>query len=189
VKLLRVLEGHVFERVGGSEPIRVDVRIIAATHRDLPALVEEDRFRSDLYYRLRVIELQVPPLRDRGNDAILLAEHFVQHFRRTLGRGPDRLSPEAKVAIMEYSWPGNVRELKNSIERAVILGSGSEIMPGDLALAGFRERGVQFGPALMSLAQAEQRYIRQVLEQVDGNKSKACKILAIGRGTLYKKLE
>jgi Nif-specific regulatory protein len=182
-----VLEGHVFERVGGAEPIRVDVRIIAATHRDLPELVEQDQFRRDLLYRLRVIDLHVPPLRERGADVIELAGHFVQRFHATLGRGPDRLSPEAKVALVEYDWPGNVRELKNAIERAVILGIGPEIMPGDLALPGF-SAPVNHSANLMSLAEAERRYIQHVLEQVDGNKTRACKILAIGRGTLYKRL-
>ncbi len=187
-KLLRVLEGHPFERLGGTESIRVDVRIVAATHRNLPDLVKEGRFREDLYYRLRVIELRVPPLCERGEDRPALAAFFLDHFRRQIGRGPTRLSEAASRAIHSYDWPGNVRELKNSIERAVVLGQGGEVQPTDLGLPATATASAT-ASALISLAAAEKRHILYVLEQVGGNKTRACEILCIGRGTLYKKLE
>ena len=120
-KLLRLLEGHPFERLGGTEPVKVDVRIVAATHRHLPDRVEAGNFREDLYFRLRVIELPVPPLRERGDDIVLLAEHLLEHFRHQTGRGPLRLSNQAVVTLKSHHWPGNVRELKNAIERATAM--------------------------------------------------------------------
>ena len=187
-KLLRLLEGHPFERLGGDEPIRVDVRIVAATHRDLPELVKAGRFREDLYYRLRVIELRVPSLRERGEDILQLAVHFLQQYRRETGRGPRRFSPEAADAITTHDWPGNVRELKNAVERAVVLGRGEEITVEDLGLPR-KDEATQGESQLVSLEEAQQRYIRDVLHSVGGNKTRACKILRIGRGTLYKKLD
>jgi Nif-specific regulatory protein len=187
-KLLRVLEGHPFERLGGTEPIRVDVRIVAATHRDLAELVKESRFREDLFYRLRVIELRVPPLRERGDDRLALAAFFLDHFRRQVGHGPARLSAAAASAITSYAWPGNVRELKNAIERAVVLGRGDEVEPADLGLPVVPTQNAS-GPSLISLEEAERRHIRFVLDQVGGNKTRACEILGIGRGTRYTKLE
>ena len=187
-KLLRLLEGHPFERLGGGEPIRVDVRIVAATHRELPELVKAGRFREDFFYRLRVIELCVPPLRERGEDVMQLAVHFLQQYRNETGRGPRRFSPAAAEAVTAHDWPGNVRELKNAVERAVVLGRGEEISVEDLGLP--RKNDATVGESqLDSLEEAQQRYIRNVLRSVDGNKTKACKILRIGRGTLYKKLD
>ena len=187
-KLLRLLEGHPFERLGGGEAICVDVRIVAATHRDLPELVKAGRFREDLYYRLRVIELCVPALRERGEDILQLAVHFLQQYRRETGRGPRRFSPQAAAAITAHDWPGNVRELKNIVERVIVLGRGEEISVKDLGLP--RKDDAAVGESqLVSLEEAQQRYIRNVLRSVDGNKTKACKILRIGRGTLYKKLD
>lgn len=195
VKLLRILEGHNFERLGGTEPVNVDVRIVAATHRHLPDRVESGDFREDLYFRLRVLELSVPPLRDRGDDIPLLAEHFLEHFRNQTGRGPLRLSRAATEALKSHAWPGNVRELKNAIERATVLGTGDEVHPDDLGLV---SRPASHAPTTtesshqsepVSLVDAELRHIQLVLEQCDGNKTKACKMLGIGRGTLYKKLK
>ncbi len=187
-KLLRLLEGHPFERLGGGEAICVDVRIVAATHRDLPELMKAGRFREDLYYRLRVIELCVPALRERGEDILQLAVHFLQQYRRETGRGPRRFSPQAAAAITAHDWPGNVRELKNVVERVIVLGRGEEISVEDLGLP--RKDDAAVGESqLVSLEEAQQRYIRNVLRSVDGNKTKACKILRIGRGTLYKKLD
>lgn len=183
-KLLRILEGHPFERLGGSEPIRVDVRVVAATHRDMREWVEQQRFREDLYYRLRVIELQVPPLRDRGEDALELAALFLDRFRRETGRPPQRLTASAQRAVRNYGWPGNVRELKNAVERAVVLGAGEEITIEDLGLDPRDEEESR----LVSLEELELRHIEYVLHAVGGNKTQACKILGIGRGTLYKKL-
>ncbi|MDA1166390.1 MAG: sigma 54-interacting transcriptional regulator [Planctomycetota bacterium] len=202
-KLLRILEGHSFERLGGTDRIQSDVRIIAATHRTLPDQITDGRFRDDLYFRLRVIELQIPPLRDRGDDILLLAGNFLQHFHRKTGRGPIRLSSAAGNALMQHSWPGNVRELRNAIERAAVLGFEQEVQPDDLGLrlstSPIASSPTQSpAPATIApqppqapdtnLADAELRHIKAVLAQCGGNKSQACKLLGIGRGTLYKKL-
>ena len=186
-KLLRILEGHSFLRVGGRKAIRVDVRIIAATHRDLKEMVESGSFREDLWYRLSVIELVTPPLRERGGDTEILAEHFLEQYRRELGRTPAGLSDEARLAISNYSWPGNVRELRNSIERAIVLGTDEFISSSDLGLSGDLPRKVD-ETDLLSLAEIEQRHIAKVFESVGENKSKACRVLGITRATLYKKL-
>ena len=186
-KLLRVLEGHPFQRLGGSDPIRVDVRVVSATHRDLREMVRGGGFREDLYYRLRVIELRVPPLRERGDDLLDLAVIFLDRFGREVGRGPSRFSPSAAAAIVAYAWPGNVRELKNAVERAVVLGQGDEVTVEDLGLSA-APSGEMPVPQLVSLEEAERRHIEFVLRTVGGNKTQACKILGIGRGTLYKKL-
>jgi Nif-specific regulatory protein len=187
-KVLRVLEGHPFQRLGGQESIHVDVRVIAATHRDLFELVGQGRFREDLYYRLRVIDLPIPPLRERGDDAIELAASFLDHFRRQVGCGPRRLSGEAIAAIRQHPWAGNVRELKNAVERAVVLGHSEEVSPQDLGLATMG-RGSAPSPEMTSLREAERRHIEYVLGRVAGNKAEACRVLGIGRGTLYKKIQ
>lgn len=195
-QLLRILEGHPFERLGGTDRIEVDVRIVAATHRDLPELIEDGRFREDLYYRLRVIELSIPPLRKRGDDVLVLAEHFLRHYRQQTGRGPQRFSAAASMAIKEHAWPGNVRELKNAVERACVLGMGEEVIPEDL---GLRESSAETSnsdtatadeePPVVTLADAELLHIKSVLERCGGNKMMACRLLGIGRGTLYKKIK
>jgi len=186
-KLLRVLEGHPFQRLGGDEEINVDVRMIAATHRDLPEMIEQRRFREDLYYRLRVIDINMPPLRDRDEDVIELAAMFVESFRSQMGRGPLRLSNAAMAAIRTYRWPGNVRELKNAVERAVVLGQGEEMEVDDLGLPSVAASNAT-APEMMTLKEAEERHIKYVLERCGGNKSQACKVLGIGRATLYSKL-
>ncbi len=186
-KLLRVLEGHAFQRLGGEEEINVDVRMIAATHRDLPSLIEQRRFREDLYYRLRVIDIQMPPLRDRGDDVVELAAMFLEGFRQLMGRGPFCLSQEAIHALRGYRWPGNVRELKNAVERAVVLGTEDEVRIVDLGLP-VASGALTLPPALTTLRDAEERHIRHVLEHCGGNKTQACKILGISRATLYSKL-
>ena len=187
-KLLRILEGHPFQRLGGTDWINVEVRTIAATHRNLPELIDKNQFREDLYYRLRVIDIHVPPLRDRVDDMLELAALFIERFRNQLGKGQRRLSPQAAEAIKAYPWPGNVRELKNAVERAVVLGRGEEVTPADLGLPD-QAAAVAASPAqLESLKEAEIRHIRHVLASVKGNKTQACKILGIGRATLYAKL-
>jgi len=186
-KVLRVLEGHPFERLGGDDTINVDVRVIAATHRDLPELIAQRQFREDLYYRLRVIDIHTPSLRDRGDDVIELASLFVEVFRKQMGRGPSRLSKEAIEAIRNYNWPGNVRELKNAVERAIVMGQDEEVQVNDLGLPNQLE-GDGTGPQLTSLKDAERRHIQYVLKRCKGNKSQACRILEIGRATLYSKL-
>jgi Nif-specific regulatory protein len=187
-KLLRVLEGHAFQRLGGEEEIRVDVRTIAATHRDLREQVRQGRFREDLFYRLRVIDIQAPPLRERGDDVLELGVLFLGQFRQQMGRGPWRFSEEAIEMMRNYRWPGNVRELKNAIERAVVLGVGEEVTPADLGLPA-QDGGSGPQAQLISLAEAERRHIAYVLRKTGGNKTLACQVLGIGRGTLYKKLE
>jgi Nif-specific regulatory protein len=191
-KLLRVIEGQSFERLGGMERIEVDARIIAATHRNLPERVKADTFREDLYFRLGVIEVSVPPLRDRGDDVLLLATGFLQEFREKTGRGPVRISRSAATVLAQHAWPGNVRELRNAIERAAVLGLEEEVLPTDLGLHHADESSMPSGSQPLaestSLADAELQHIQRVLDQCGGNKTKACRVLNIGRGTLYKKL-
>jgi len=187
-KLLRILEGHPFQRLGGDEWIRVEVRVIAATHRNLLKRIEQNRFREDLYYRLRVIDINVPPLRDREDDILELAALFFERFRVQMGRGMRQLSPEATRAIRAYRWPGNVRELKNAVERAVVLGRGETVTVADLGLPDANPAPRDRETRLTTLKEAEIRYIQQVLASVKGNKTQACKILGIGRATLYSKL-
>ncbi len=201
-KLLRVLEGHPFERVGGQTPIRVDVRVIAATHRDLQDMVRRGEFRQDLFYRLHVIEIVVPPLRRRGRDVVLLAEHFVASFVQSMGRAPMSLAATAKQKLLGYSWPGNVRELRNVIERAVVMApldtrGPYEIGPDNLMLAPAVSGGDATPPPTqgnptpppISLAELEQQHIEQTLQSTGGNKSKAASILGIERSTLDRKLK
>jgi Nif-specific regulatory protein len=192
-KFLRVLEGHPFERVGGHEPIKVDVRVIAATNRDLQAMVREGKFRQDLYYRLHVVEIVVPPLRQRGKDSLQLAEHFLQQFNQEMGRKIEGFTEAAKKRLLEYSWPGNIRELKNVIERAVVLNTKGQIDESDLALTPALEAGsdaaVAGGAVEMTLAQLEQAHIERVLRHTGGNKSRAAAILGIERSTLDRKLK
>lgn len=187
-RLLRVLERHPFERVGGTVPIHVDVRVVAATHADLPALIQKGRFREDLYFRLRVIKLVIPPLRERGEDVLLLANHFLDYYRKEIGRSFLRFNEEARELLLKHDWPGNVRELKNAIERAVVLSRSEEVQAKDLGLD-LKETSASGLGRLMTLAEAELRHIVGVLDQLGGNKTQACRVLGIGRGTLYKKLE
>jgi len=134
-KLLRVLERMTFKRVGGTKDIRVDVRIVSATNRDLQAAVSASLFRDDLYYRLKVVPIEIPPLRDRGDDILLLAKHFMHEFNRAFGKSFSALSPETEGALLRYPWPGNVRELRNTIERAILLEDGECLEPEHLALS------------------------------------------------------
>jgi len=190
-KLLRVLQEKRFKRVGGVDDVEVDVRIIASTNRDLEKLVAEDRFRLDLYYRLRVIPIRVPPLRERNSDIALLAAHFLEIFNAELERSIVRITPEAHSKLNEYCWPGNVRELKNVIERAVILCSGEEIGP-DLLLFGeerrFMKQSSAFQLPSMSIAEMEKRLIQKVLDDTSWRRSEAAAILGINRTTLYNKI-
>ncbi|HUY32267.1 MAG TPA: sigma 54-interacting transcriptional regulator [Pirellulales bacterium] len=184
-KLLRILEGHPFLPVGGTREIQVDVRVIAATNRDLPAYVGEKKFREDLYYRLTVFELVVPPLRQRGDDVGGLIDFFLEHFRGQHGRPGLRLSDEARTKLLASQWPGNVRQLRNVIDSAVVLAAGERIEAGDL---GLREAA---GPALESLRieDWERKLIVEALARSEGNVPEAAKLLGIGRATLYRKLE
>ena len=192
-KFLRVLEGHPFERVGGQAAIKVDVRVIAATNRDLQAMVADGSFRQDLYYRLNVVEILVPPLRERGDDCLMLAEFFLDRFNREMGRRIEGLTDAARAKLVKYSWPGNIRELKNVIERAVVLNTKTMIDESDLALVPASVGGVQSSqssdPVEITIAELEQMHIERVLRHTGGNKSRAASILGIERSTLDRKLK
>jgi two-component system, NtrC family, response regulator HydG len=184
-KLLRILEGHPFLPVGGVQQIKVDVRVIAATNQDLQTYVRERKFREDLFYRLSVFELHVPPLRDRGPDIAQLLDYFLSHFRRQHGRPTLNLSDEARQKLLRYSWPGNIRQLRNVIDSAIVLASGNRIEVGDL---GLRDTGNAELESLR-LDYWERRLIGEALKRTDGNVPEAAKLLAIGRATLYRKIE
>jgi Nif-specific regulatory protein len=183
-KLLRILEGHPFLPVGGTEEIDVDVRVIAATNRDLAEFVREKRFREDLFYRLSVFELVIPPLRERGDDVELLMDHFLEHFRLQHGRGKLRLSDAARHRLLDYMWPGNVRQLRNVIDSAVVMADDDEIQPDDL---GLRDAGISRLDTLR-LDQWEQRLIKKALERTKGSVPEAAHLLGISRATAYRKI-
>jgi two-component system NtrC family response regulator len=186
VKILRFLQEKVIERVGGREPIPVNCRVIAATHRDLTAAVHENRFREDLYFRLAVVKIQLPPLRDRGDDVIELAQHLMDSFTRELKKPPKRFLRTAVEAIRRHTWPGNVRELQNRIKRALVLAEGPFIGPSDLELAVPSESSVLSGSTLRQARQElEREIIIAKLRETNGNISKAAKALGISRPTLY----
>jgi len=184
-KLLRILEGHPFMPVGSSQEVTVDVRVIAATNRDLREYVREKKFREDLYYRLSVFELEVPPLRERGDDLEMLVEHFLTHFRKQHGRPNLRISPAARKMLLEYAWPGNIRQLRNVIDSAIVVAGGSMIEPSDLSL---RDVGTDHLDSLR-LDVWEERLIKEALKRTDNNIIEATKLLGVSRATLYRKLE
>lgn len=194
-KLLRALEERRVRPVGGDRERPFDVRIIAATNRDLETAVEEGIFREDLFYRLNVIQLEIPPLRARGTDILLLARHFVQRFTARMGRDKLRLSEKAAQKLLSYSWPGNVRELRNAVERAVAMCRFDQLMVEDFPekIWSYESRHVLVGAAdpteLVSLPEVERRYILHVLKTVAGNRSQAARILRLDRKTLYRKLQ
>ena len=193
-KVLRVLQEQVMERVGGTQRIRVDVRVVAATNKDLPAEIRAGRFREDLYFRLNVIPIFVPPLRERQQDIPLLAEHFMAMLAAEYGRRPKRLAPEAAARLQQYGWPGNVRELRNVIERVIIMVGGDTITAQDLGFLG--RDGVPDAPApqgpVVPLSEArdqfEKDYILQTLAAQQGNMSRTAEVLGVERSNLYKKL-
>lgn len=211
VKLLRVLQEQEFERVGGSETIRVDVRLICATNRDLKAEMQAGRFRQDLYFRVNVIQIPVPPLRERRDDIEVLAAYFLQEFNTRNGRNKT-MTPRVAALLKQYDWPGNVRELRNAIEHAHLLSSGTELEPEALPEDILQNAGINLSaPALaqnvesvqsklpsgedaivlplsMKMDDVEQRFILAVYERAKGNKTQAAKMLGIGLKTLYRKL-
>ncbi|MHC4161676.1 MAG: sigma-54-dependent transcriptional regulator [Planctomycetota bacterium] len=203
-KLLGVLEDRSFSRIGSTETIRVDVRIIAATHRDLDRHVAEGRFREDLLYRLRVVPIVIPSLRERLADVLPLAESFVQRFNREFSRDVERLTRDAEETLKSYAWPGNVRELRNVVERAMLFAQGRELAAADLLLdPGYRPRGpVVPTPAAprgsdpfvlpaegIRLDELEDQLVRQAMERAAGNKSRAAKILGISRDQIRYRLD
>lgn len=199
-KLLRVLQDGTFERVGGTKPIQVDVRIIAATNTDLVRAVRERKFREDLFFRLNVFPISIPPLRERTEDVPMLVTHFVHRFAQEMRKEIREVSPEALKALMAYPWPGNVRELENFIERAVILATGPGLTVHDFALGlkrGRGERGESELPLTGSLheisarasARAERDLIVRTLQVTGGNKSKGAELLQVSYKTLLNKIK
>ncbi|MBX7106267.1 MAG: sigma-54 dependent transcriptional regulator, partial [Gemmataceae bacterium] len=191
-KFLRVLEGHPFERVGGNTPIKVDVRVVAATNQPLEQAVQAGRFRKDLFFRLQVVEFRVPPLRERPSDIAILAEHFLKRFARETGRKVKGFTPAALKKLETYGWPGNVRELRNCMERAVALGTSSMIEAEDVMLSHLPLDDSSPMPGAyreLSLADLEKEHIIATLEHTSGNKSQAASILGIERSTLDRKIK
>jgi len=190
VKLLRVLQEQEFERVGGTNTIKVDVRVIAATNKDLEKEVAEGRFREDLYYRLNVVSVFLPPLRERKEDIPLLVEHFLAKLNKTMNKEVKEIVPEAWSLLKKYHWPGNVRELENALERAVVLTNGSLLHCNVLPQAVCRQQSAKISESKpTSLREAEKQLIIQTLEETEGNRTKTAKILGISLQTLQYKLK
>lgn len=190
IKILRVLQEKKFERVGGEETLEVDVRIVAATNRDLKAEIEKGTFREDLYYRLNVVNLHVPPLRERKDDIPLLATAFLKEFAQENGKPIEALDNRARAALYAYDWPGNVRELRNCMESAVVMAKGRLITVDDLppTIRNSSEAGWIRLPMGIPLEEAEKIIIRDTLSAQRGNKSRTAEVLQIGRKTLHRKL-
>ena len=192
VKLLRVIEEKSLLRVGGTQPIKVDIRIVAATNKDLKMEVETGGFRKDLFYRLNVVSLHLPPLAERRDDVPLLAHHFLARYAEVQGKSIEGFSDETMEVLINYEYPGNIRELENVVERAVVLCNGEEILAkhlpqelGQYTLKVYRQSGQRFP----TLEENEVEYVGWVLKQVDGNKTKAAEILGIDRVSLWRKLK
>jgi two-component system response regulator AtoC len=192
VKLLRVLEERRFERIGGSESIDVDTRLVAATNRDLRQMAEDGDFREDLFFRLNVVQITLPPLRERREDIPLLLQNYFKQFREENGRQLDGFTPDALEALVHYRWPGNIRELRNLVERMVVLARGDKItlrdVPGEVRDNGASRRTSGPLAGAVSMEQAEKRMIEQALADHDGNRTLAAKQLGISRRTLHRKL-
>jgi DNA-binding NtrC family response regulator len=194
-KLLRALESGAVRPVGENAEVHCDVRVIAATNRDLETAVEEGRFRKDLFFRINVVRLDVPPLRARGGDILLLAQHFLQDIAARSGKPVKGFSPSVAEKLLAYRWPGNVRELRNAMERAVALTRFEELAVEDLpeTVRDYKPSHMVLGGdssgELLPLEEVERRYVQHVLELVGGNKSTAARVLGLGRRTLYRKIE
>ncbi|HQV32730.1 MAG TPA: sigma 54-interacting transcriptional regulator, partial [Calditrichia bacterium] len=192
-KILRALDSKTFIKAGDTKPTTVDVRIIAATNRDLLAEIESGNFREDLYYRISVINIHIPPLRQRQEDIPLLVEHFVGVFANRMNRRIDKIERGFMDKLKTYPYPGNIRELRNIVERAVILSEGlslsPSVLPQDLGGNSRRSAGqAEYDPSL-PLAEVEKQHIQRVLEYMDGNKTRAAEALGIGAATLYRKID
>jgi len=186
IDLLRVLETKRFTRLGGDQEVTSDFRLVCATNKDLEKLVEEKAFREDLYYRINVFTIQLPPLRERAGDILPLARHFVQKYARAMAKPAMEFSPEAEALMLAYRWPGNVRELENAVERAMVIGKGPAIRPADLPLA---VDGPASNPKDLSLEALEKQHIERVLAQHGGNVTRSAQVLGIDRATLYHKIK
>lgn len=184
IELLRVLESKTFVRVGGNKEIKSDFRVICATNKDLKQLVDNGIFREDLYYRLNVVNIRIPPLRERPEDIPLLVDHFIKKYCTSMSRNPISIDQSALKRIQEYEFPGNVRELENMIERAIVIGNGKEILLKDLPL----EKDI-ISTAYESLNDLEKKYIYEVLIKYDWNISRSAKALKVDRVTLYNKIK
>ena len=190
VDLLRVLQERSFYRVGGSEEVRVDVRVIAATHVNLQEAVADGRFRDDLFYRLNVIEIRIPPLRDRREDIPLLARHFLERLSHELGKEIGDISESGLRVLMDHNWPGNVRELENAIERAMVTCRGRILTDEDFAFLAHNGAARSWTiPAGATLQEMEKQLIVATLQRTDGNIKESASILGIDRSTLYEKIK
>jgi len=194
VKILRALQEHKARPVGGDHEVEFGARVVASTNRDLEVEVEEGRFRRDLFYRINVVEIAVPPLRDRGGDVLLLAHYFVRHIAARIAKPVQGITEAAAQLLLAYDWPGNVRELENCFERAVALCRLDQITPDDLPEK-VREHGraaIVFAAhspdEMITLAEMERVYIGRVLAAVDGNKTHAARILGMDRRSVYRRL-
>ena len=184
--LLRVIETKQFCRVGSDKPINVDFRIISATNKNLEEAIARGEFREDLYFRLNVFTIDIPPIRERQEDIPLLANYFLRNSANSMAKSVDGISDEAMKMLLKYEWPGNVRELRNVVERAVVLATGATIQPGDLSFPfAYRQRE----PGGDSLEDAEKAHVARILDKVEWNISKAANILGIDRTTLYSKIK
>jgi DNA-binding NtrC family response regulator len=186
VDLLRVLETHRFTRVGGTQEVTSDFRLVCATHRNLEKLVAEGSFREDLFYRVNVFSIELPPLRERPDDILPLAAFFVEKYARAMGKPVAKLSPEAEAVLRAHRWPGNVRELENAVERAMVVSRSPTIEMHDLPVAA--QNGAAEGSQARSLSALEKEHISRVMRECEGNVTRAAKVLAIDRATLYNKL-
>ncbi|HYL80403.1 MAG TPA: sigma 54-interacting transcriptional regulator, partial [Candidatus Acidoferrum sp.] len=200
VKLLKAIEEKAVRRVGGLRTKSFNARIIAATNRDMEAAIAEGAFRSDLYYRIKALTLDVPPLRERGTDIILLARHFLERFTRQYGLPPRMLGPEAEALLLGYGWPGNVRELAHVMERAVLLHASPTVQAEHLGLSGAREKAsvvvgasggvhVDFAVGGIVLDEVERQLITEALQSVGWNRTKAAQLLGISKETLRYRME
>jgi len=187
-KLLRVLQDKEVRMLGDDRSRKVDLRIVAATNKDLHSLVKKELFREDLFFRLSVITITVPPLRDRGNDIILLAQHFAAKFAKELDRPLAHFTDDALKVLKNYYWPGNVRELENIIQRLVVMSDDNTIAPPDLPSL-MRSSAIRQPNLRRTLADVEFEYVRNVLVSTDGNKTRAAEILGIDRKTLRERLK
>jgi two-component system response regulator HydG len=194
-KILRALQERKVRPVGGNIEVSFDARLVTATNRDLETEVEERRFREDLYYRINVVRVEVPPLRGRGNDLLLLAQHFIERAASRSGKSVVGLVSAAAEKLLSYDWPGNVRELENCMERAVALTRYDQVTVEDLPekVRNYQSSHVVVASddpsELLPMQEVERRYIQRVLKSVGGNKTQAAKVLGFDRRTLYRKLE